>query len=263
MGESCLRCGDMVVGEMVYCFKCMQLAFRHSNPTNGEIIRNWLCPECESTDRSSSKKPKKRKHQKISEESDRSGGFEKNNNFLCSFAGSRARITNPGLFDSIGMRQEEEEFVTYAEPLIRSVWTGMFDMVSHDESNFRVMHDVQAFLSSKACKNVREVASLFRPVLRFEKVSRLNVWPKGFICRSGPTDDSIGVYFFPLLGNEENYDHLVFEMVRDDLAMRASLGDAELLVFASTVLPDRFWRFQGRLYLWGVFRGKRTTEDVY
>ncbi|EYU23826.1 hypothetical protein MIMGU_mgv1a009890mg [Erythranthe guttata] len=39
--------------------------------------------------------------------------------------------------------------------------------------------------------------------------------------------------------------------------MRAIVQNAELLIFASTELPMLYWRFQGKYYLWGVFRAKQ------
>ncbi|KAL0421359.1 UNVERIFIED_CONTAM: hypothetical protein Slati_3158800 [Sesamum latifolium] len=87
-----------------------------------------------------------------------------------------------------------------------------------------------------------------------EILPRSYVWPKSFEV-SGPTEDNIAVYFFPsLMKYEKVYDYLVFEMMRDDVAIRATVKNAELLIFTSIELPARFRRFQGKLYLWGVFR---------
>ncbi|KAL3631030.1 hypothetical protein CASFOL_024014 [Castilleja foliolosa] len=238
MTEICLQCGD--IGhkkKLIYCYRCTQSA-RHRYcmdvlPKSKHQKIRWLCEECDQSN--CSKKP-------ISE--NKSKGIIINNNNNSNFTYSYA-----------GINEEKSGGGVHVEPLIRTVWSGMFNMICNDVST--EMRGVHAFLSSRACKKVIEAVALFQPVLRFEIVPRLHVWPKSFVKGMGPTDDNIGVYFFSFLAKQDDYDRLVFAMISDDLAMRACLGDAELLVFASTELPKGFWRFQGNLYLWGVFRGKQ------
>ncbi|KAK6160191.1 hypothetical protein DH2020_003572 [Rehmannia glutinosa] len=179
------------------------------------------------------------------------------NSFLHSFSGFQ------GINDHLISNQEKQSYepVIYGEPLIRSIWTGIFDIFCGD-SIYRKLGGVNGFSSSKACQKVFNMATQFQPVLQFEIVPKSYVWPKGF-QESGPTDDNIALYFFPSLMKHENvYDYLVFEMIRDDLAMRAFVQNVELLIFTSVVLPSRFWRFQGKLYLWGIFRGKQAPVDM-
>ncbi|EEF36211.1 hypothetical protein RCOM_0137170 [Ricinus communis] len=59
--------------------------------------------------------------------------------------------------------------------------------------------------------------------------------------------------------NEKAFDSLVNDMIQYDIAMRVIVQNAELLIFSSTLLPIEFWRFQAKFYLWGVFKGKRST----
>ncbi|CAI9763968.1 unnamed protein product [Fraxinus pennsylvanica] len=61
---------------------------------------------------------------------------------------------------------------------------------------------------------------------------------------------------------ERIFDHLVEEMMSQELAMKAILSNAELLVFTSLELPSQCWRFQGKYYLWGVFRGKQVHAHI-
>ncbi|CBI35492.3 unnamed protein product, partial [Vitis vinifera] len=89
---------------------------------------------------------------------------------------------------------------------------------------------------------------------------KFDVWPKSFQI-SQPSDDNIALYFFPENERYEKvFDRLVLDMVSHELAMQTVVENAELLVFASTELPLRHWRFHGKLYLWGVFRGKQVSS---
>ncbi|TQE05280.1 hypothetical protein C1H46_009137 [Malus baccata] len=87
-----------------------------------------------------------------------------------------------------------------------------------------------------------------------------DVWPKAFE-KCGPNDQSIALYFFPdNERDEKDFDTLAVSMIQDDLAMRAVLEDAELLVFTSVILPEQYRRFQTKFYLWGVFRAKQFPQ---
>ncbi|KAG8366137.1 hypothetical protein BUALT_Bualt17G0044700 [Buddleja alternifolia] len=107
----------------------------------------------------------------------------------------------------------------YAEPLIRSIWGGRFNV--YTGATYTTMEGFSAFVSSKACKKVYEEAVQFPP-MKYEGV----------------------------------YDTLVFDMITGDLVLRAFLGKAELLIFTSLDLPLPISRFQGKIYLWGALRGK-------
>lgn len=99
------------------------------------------------------------------------------------------------------------------------------------------------------------VERLPAPSILWEEVPKSCVWPQGF-QESGPTDEDIALYFFPSLTKHETaYESLVFDLIRDDLALRASVMGSELLLFTSIELPHPFRRFQSKLYLWGVFTG--------
>ncbi|GJZ62844.1 hypothetical protein Tco_0619265, partial [Tanacetum coccineum] len=114
-----------------------------------------------------------------------------------------------------------------------------------------------AHLSNKACDKVVQEADMMPSLLHLEMHPKIFLWPKSFQRRE-PSDDSIALYFFP--GdpiNEKIFDHLVQDMMDKELAMRAPTKNAELLIFTSMVLPHCFQRFQGKYYLWGVFRNKR------
>lgn len=136
------------------------------------------------------------------------------------------------------------------------------------------MDGLVAHLSVKACENVYREACLLQPLLHLEMLPKSNVWPNSFRT-SGPTDDNIAMYFFPantrcgfeshlyiyiytLFSSnfdllllflytsscyrcERGFDDLVNLMIRDELAMRVFLSNAELLVFTSIELPLLYW----------------------
>ncbi|KAK4433756.1 hypothetical protein Salat_0538300 [Sesamum alatum] len=141
-----------------------------------------------------------------------------------------------------------------AEPVITPVWRGSFSIV--DDKN-DVLDGFVAHLSSRACQKVYKEACQFQPMLHLKMLPRSYVWPKSFQT-SKPSAENIALYFFPSeIRYERAFDHLVDEMMHKELAMRAVLQNAELLVFTSTELPLPYWRFQEKYYLWGVFRGKQ------
>ncbi|WOG92406.1 hypothetical protein DCAR_0311672 [Daucus carota subsp. sativus] len=118
---------------------------------------------------------------------------------------------------------------------------------------------VVAHISNKACSKVCEKARSLENFLHFEKHPKSDVWPKSF-QNSLPSDESIALYFLPAdRSGEEVFENLVDYMIGDEIALKATIEDAELLVFSSTELPLSYWRFQGKYYLWGVFRGKRAA----
>lgn len=144
-----------------------------------------------------------------------------------------------------------------AMPLVDFIWRGSFNIRNEEYETF---DGLLAHLSVKACQKVYEEASLFPALLQLEMLPKSDVWPKSFTI-SEPTDDNIALYFFPSDTRcEKEFDQLVEQMIGEELALRAIVTNAELLVFTSTELPLLYWRFQGKYYLWGVFKAKRDSS---
>ncbi|CAN4115233.1 unnamed protein product [Withania somnifera] len=144
-----------------------------------------------------------------------------------------------------------------AMPLIDFIWRGSFNIWNKEYDTF---DGLLAHLSVKACQKVYEETSLFPALLQLEMLPKSDVWPKSFTI-SEPTDDNIALYFFPSDTRcEKEFDQLVEQMIGEELALRAIVTNAELLVFTSTELPLLYWRFQGKYYLWGVFKSKRGSS---
>ncbi|KAF0889428.1 hypothetical protein E2562_024494 [Oryza meyeriana var. granulata] len=53
---------------------------------------------------------------------------------------------------------------------------------------------------------------------------------------------------------DKGMDQLVKKVVEKDMAFSAVIGEAQMLVFPSTLLPKKNQTFHGKHYLWGVFR---------
>ncbi|KAI3464639.1 hypothetical protein Pfo_021302 [Paulownia fortunei] len=147
--------------------------------------------------------------------------------------------------------------ISSAEPVVMPIWRGSFNIWN---KKHEILDGLIAHMSSKACQKVYEEACQFQPVLQLEMLPRSVVWPKSFET-SEPSGDNIALYFFPSEISERVFDHLVEEMMRKELALKAIVQNAELLIFTSTELPLLYWRFQGKYYLWGVFRGKQSSPS--
>ncbi|XP_075084309.1 uncharacterized protein LOC107783956 isoform X2 [Nicotiana tabacum] len=157
---------------------------------------------------------------------------------------------------SKGEQPNEHGGLDRAQPLIDFIWRGSFNIWNKEYETFYG----QAHLSVKACQKVFEEASLLPASLQLEMLPKSDLWPKSFTI-SEPTDDNIALYFFPSdIRWEKVFDRLVEKMISNELALRAIVTNAELLVFTSTELPLLYWRFQGKHYLWGVFRAKRDSS---
>ncbi|KAL8534137.1 hypothetical protein ACS0TY_010228 [Phlomoides rotata] len=153
--------------------------------------------------------------------------------------------------------KSDDESCALAEPLIRCAWSGDFDVRYYESIYYpRRIYSFNAFVSSKACQKVRDAAASFGEVLNFEILPAATLWPKSF-RQSGPTGDDIALYFFPPLPlHEPLYDALILEMIAGDLAMQAFVHNSELLIFTSDELPTQCEKFQGKYFLWGVFRSR-------
>ncbi|KAJ6834421.1 uncharacterized protein M6B38_335210 [Iris pallida] len=135
-----------------------------------------------------------------------------------------------------------------AKPIIDCVWRGCF-CIGNEEYGPLYGH-----LSNKACEKVCNVSKLLPPYLRMEKLPRLDAWPNSFKT-APPTDDSIGLYFFPECARVATVlDQLLGEVINKDLVLKFVFDNVELLVFSATILPIGHQRFQGEYYLWGAFR---------
>ncbi|CAK7346815.1 unnamed protein product [Dovyalis caffra] len=144
-------------------------------------------------------------------------------------------------------------------PIRDPIWRGSMSIF---QKNYGAPGGIIAHLSSIACSKASEEAKGLPRLLSSELLPRSMAWPKSF-QKLGPASDHIGLYFFPdNARNEIVYDSLVNDMISQDLAMRAVVENAELLIYTSRILPTDCWSealnsLSSKFYLWGVFRPKK------
>ncbi|CAA0831656.1 RING/FYVE/PHD zinc finger superfamily protein [Striga hermonthica] len=172
--------------------------------------------------------------------------------------GERGNFTN-GDKNNLCESSPKDSYILSAEPVAMPIWRGSFDI----RNEKRVMlSGVLGHVSILACQKVYDEALQFEAVLHLELLPKSDVWPKSFVT-SEPSGDNIALYFFPSKKSEQDFDRLVDEMMRKELALKACVQNAELLIFNSSELPLLYWKFQGKYYLWGVFRQKQSTVSNF
>ncbi|XP_048539552.1 uncharacterized protein LOC125518744 [Triticum urartu] len=120
-----------------------------------------------------------------------------------------------------------------------------------------------AHLSTKYCEKVWNLSRSLEPVVEVTKLSRLEAWPKSFEA-SRPTDDNIALYLLPTeMRQDADLDQLVKEVVENDMILRAIVGEAEMLILPSILLPEQHQTFQGKPYLWAVFKRRIVEEEQH
>ncbi|GER47864.1 E4/E8 binding protein-1 [Striga asiatica] len=144
--------------------------------------------------------------------------------------------------------KRSDAYQTSRSALPISAWRGRFNIPRQNLSL-----NVAAHVSNSACL---EVASIMPDSLCLEIVPRIDIWPASFKS-SPPNEHSVALFFFPEQGDEGVFSNLLTYAMCGDYALKATIGKAELLIFASIQLPEKLHRFQGKPYLWGVFKGQR------
>uniref|UniRef100_A0A0D3HRP7 AIPP2-like SPOC-like domain-containing protein n=1 Tax=Oryza barthii TaxID=65489 RepID=A0A0D3HRP7_9ORYZ len=136
----------------------------------------------------------------------------------------------------------KRQFYHCIQPIDEPIWRGIFKIGGNDYIPF------SAHLSTKSCKKVWDLSVSIPSIVQVTKLSRSVVWPKSLEA-SSPTDDSIGLL-------DKGMDQLVKEIVEKDMALSAVIGEAQMLMFPSTLLPENI-----KHYLWGVFKRRGGDEQ--
>ncbi|CAL4904100.1 unnamed protein product [Urochloa decumbens] len=143
-------------------------------------------------------------------------------------------------------------------PIDKPTWSGIFKIDSGEYIS-SVGH-----LSNKSCDKVWSLSRQLLPIVELKKLPRSKVWPKAWEA-SKPNGDHIGIYFFPRDMRQfldKDLDQLLKEVMENDLVLRAIVGDAEMLIFPSIILPNPHKTFQTKYYLWGVFKPRENIGFV-
>lgn len=144
-------------------------------------------------------------------------------------------------------------------PALDYIWRGGFE-IQRTGRLPRFCDGIQAHLSS-TCTSlyVLEAVSKFPHKLVLEEVSRLKTWPTQFF-ETHPSDDNIALYFFAEdMDSYGNYKSLLESMKKNDFALQGNIEGVEVLIFSSDLLPKKSQRWNKLLYLWGVFRGRKSN----
>lgn len=169
-------------------------------------------------------------------------------------AEAQVTTTVPGIncgLSSISCDQQPDGCNTYARPIFYPAWRGSFAIHNCNHVN------IVAHYSDKACEKVYEGVKMLSPTLDVKKLPRADAWPKSF-QESPPTDDNIGLYFFPRSERDETLSsRLINDLDDRGQALKVTLDKVELLIFSSRLLPKLHERFHDKFYLWGVFRGRK------
>ncbi|CAK8532634.1 unnamed protein product [Lathyrus sativus] len=242
----CLKCGNQGFEEtLVYCFKCQHYAL-HRYCLDGSVVFTddviWFCEDCEGevidVDFSDNAIVDSENTEiSFSEDYDQDNADSENvdvedcdvDNSDNEIADSKKTEDNSSEVDS------EYECATVADPdphpIADPIWSlqlinRSFELMSH--------------LSTLACLKVLEETRHLPDVLYADLLQRSAVWPQSF-SKYGTNNQSIGLYFFPENERVERYfDELVYEMISSNLAIRAKVEEAELLIFSSTMLPCQY-----------------------
>ncbi|CAL4911486.1 unnamed protein product [Urochloa decumbens] len=142
-----------------------------------------------------------------------------------------------------------------SKPIDKPTWSGIFKIDS-GECISSVGH-----LSNKSCDKVWSLSRQLLPIVELKKLPR-SKGPKAWEA-SKPNGDHIGIYFFPRdMRQDKDLDQLLKEVMENDLVLRAIVGDAEMLIFPSIILPNPHKTFHTKYYLWGVFKPRENIGFV-
>ncbi|KAH0456566.1 hypothetical protein IEQ34_014473 [Dendrobium chrysotoxum] len=144
-----------------------------------------------------------------------------------------------------------------AIPKLEFIWQGSFNILRSD--GFPQSFDgIQAHVSTCASHRVLEAASVVPSKIQLEEVSQTSSWPLQY-QGIGPKEENIALFYFAKDNDsyEKSYSSLLNKMLKNDLALRGKLDDAELLIFTSKMLPTCSQRWNMLYYLWGMFISKR------
>ncbi|KAL1566354.1 hypothetical protein AAHA92_01974 [Salvia divinorum] len=139
-------------------------------------------------------------------------------------------------------------------PALEASWKGSFRILD-DNAQKEINHLVRAYPPLQVYKKIFDISKKMPQVLHFELVPSkpiLNNLFNDYI----PDRNDIGLYFFPGAGEslEEDNIFLADQIISTNYALRKQIADVELLVFSSKLLHANCQSWQGKHFLWGVFR---------
>ncbi|XP_042041689.1 uncharacterized protein LOC121787125 isoform X2 [Salvia splendens] len=139
-------------------------------------------------------------------------------------------------------------------PALEASWKGSFRILD-DSAQKEINHLVRAYPPLQVYRKIFDISKKMPQVLHFELVPSkpiLNNLFNDYI----PDRSDIGLYFFPGAGesSEEGNIFLADQIISTNYALRKQIADVEMLVFSSKLLHANCQSWQGKHFLWGVFR---------
>ncbi|WOL06297.1 hypothetical protein Cni_G15029 [Canna indica] len=141
------------------------------------------------------------------------------------------------------------------------IWQGAFEILRIGRLP-EIVSGIQVHLSNFASPKVHEVARKFPCKLQLEEVPRVSLWPLQF-QDSGPKENNIALYCFAKDAEsyEKSYQKLLEAAIKNDVALKGNIGEVELLIFPSSILPECSQRWNTLYFLWGVFRVRKPESS--
>ncbi|XP_062200739.1 protein PARALOG OF AIPP2-like isoform X2 [Phragmites australis] len=141
------------------------------------------------------------------------------------------------------------------------IWQGSFEVSRYGNSP-KMFDGIQAYLSTCASSIVREVGKQLPHKIQLAEVPWRSSWPLQF-KEVNPTEDNIALFFFAKDAEsyESAYRKLLENMLLCDLSLTANIGGTELLIFPSDKLSERTQRWNGLLFLWGIFYARKESSS--
>ncbi|KAF7100968.1 hypothetical protein CFC21_102393 [Triticum aestivum] len=168
---------------------------------------------------------------------------------------TRQKDCHPEVSNLFGL-ESSKPYQYCSLPIDEPIWSGIIKIGSGK------FVSLAAHLSTKYCEKVWKLSRSLEAVVEVTKLSRLEAWPKSFEA-SRPTDDNIALYLLPTeMRQDADLEQLVKEVMENDMVLRAIVGEAEMLIFPSILLPEQHQTFQGKPYLWAVFKCRNDKVPV-
>ncbi|KAK3147994.1 hypothetical protein QOZ80_3BG0289290 [Eleusine coracana subsp. coracana] len=134
------------------------------------------------------------------------------------------------------------------------------------KGNFHVTGDlkhicdgIEAQFPFQIFVRVYEASKQMPEILKLEAVALSQLWPKKFKMKP-PDEQDIGLCFVSIhQRSHRSFDHLL-EKISSHIGLWTSIGDIELSIFSSKLLPPDYQRKDDKFYFWGIF-GKHLRKN--
>ncbi|XP_058778114.1 uncharacterized protein LOC131652303 isoform X2 [Vicia villosa] len=164
------------------------------------------------------------------------------------------------LIDTI-LIEEARPLHDHLKPDLHSSWTGRFQ-IHNIEGIARTCDGFQANLSTFCSVKILDFVNSLPEIIILEEIPRSRIWFSLFMGNQ-VTKEHIDLYFFAKdVNSYSTHRGLMDCMTNNDLALKANLDGADLLIFPSNVLPKESQCSSNSLFLWGVFKERKANNST-